>query len=233
MASGKGAKSRKGAKRKAADDLQTYGQSKGKRPKLAKETKGSNGDALVTHALLSQYYPRLQTLRDYLLCRLPKSSRLRRKKISSIGRQAEPRGIPSDIEHLVCRALDTTLVGTFGEQESAESDNRWEEFISFSQRGDESYVTLSEGLAGSAYFQSEVRTCSFLSRSNNHLTDNLDSRLCRMAFILQVPKRRRLAEAHSLRWLSEDGSGQSGQPGQSHSHPRPHLYLPEPSCVST
>lgn len=115
------------------------------------------------HALLSRLYPHLSTLREYVLTKLPPSSRLRRKKIASVGRQdARPENNPpySDIEVAVGRLLDTTLVG-FYDKPPAKPDNRWEQWASFSQRGDESYVTLADGSAGALFSQREVR-CAFV-----------------------------------------------------------------------
>lgn len=113
----------------------------------------------VRHTLLSRLYPHLSTLREYVLTKLPPSSRLRRKKIASVGRQdvgPENSRPCSDIEVAVGRLLDTTLVG-FYDTPPAKSDNRWEQWANFSQRGDESYVTLADGSAGALFSQREVR----------------------------------------------------------------------------
>lgn len=98
----------------------------------------------VSRSLLEQAFPYLQTLREHLLTRLPKSSRLRRKKILALTIQKAS----NEIEHSVASVLDTTLVGLRQPQEtSAEpeaADVRWEKFMGFSQRGDESYVSISD-----------------------------------------------------------------------------------------
>jgi len=56
------------------------------------------------------------------------------------------------------RLLDNTLVASRHEPEAEKDvELRWAQWLSFSQRGDESCVTLSDGLNGSIYSQSEVR----------------------------------------------------------------------------
>jgi telomerase reverse transcriptase len=60
--------------------------------------------------------------------------------------------------------LDSTLVARRHHappSNDAEADpdasHRWDQWVAFSQKGDESYVTLSDGLRGSVYSMSEVR----------------------------------------------------------------------------
>jgi hypothetical protein len=127
---------------------------------LNKKAKGSHTTkthaGAAGHRLLSQLYPNLQTLREYVLAKLPASSRLRRKKITSVGLQDHAGGkTVTEAELAVARLLDCTLVG-HGGQPDATPDKRWEQWTSFSQKGDESYVTLADGSAGGTYSQSEV-----------------------------------------------------------------------------
>jgi len=115
-------------------------------------------DGAVKHTLLSQYYPRLRTLRAYVLEKLPSSSRLRRRKISSVG---SPRDTTvTDAETQLCRLLDSTLVGSHAEGQpragTLEVDGRWQKWLDFSQTGDESYVSLSDGVSAAYCSQSEV-----------------------------------------------------------------------------
>ncbi|KAG7138103.1 hypothetical protein HYQ46_008379 [Verticillium longisporum] len=113
----------------------------------------------VKHALLRQYYPEIVSLRHYLISKLPSASRLRRKKIASIGSE-EPRSsvdFRGDLERQLCHLLDTTVVGLQHSQLPAADDNvRREEWTKFSQRGDESYVTLSGGLSDALFSQAEI-----------------------------------------------------------------------------
>ena len=150
----------RGAKRKREDDRPCGDGSEGRRP--AKQQKGATprGPDLAKHALLSQYYPSLQTLRAYVLAKLPKSSRLRRRKISTLGVSHE-RDV-SEAEAELGRFLDSTLVGTFEapltglQSKAGGDDSRWGKWVDFSQKGDESYVTLSDGVSGAYSTQSVV-----------------------------------------------------------------------------
>lgn len=125
----------------------------------------------VKHALLAQYYPTILTLRQYVLCSLPASSKIRRKKISAVSKPdhyvAENTGAgvqesekdPDDIHASVARLLDTTLVGTHGNPSpfgGEKSDSRLQRWIDYSQKGDDSHVTLSDGAAGAVHCQTEV-----------------------------------------------------------------------------
>lgn len=64
----------------------------------------------------------------------------------------------TETEVAIGRFLDSTLVTGAGETRPSEPDDRWEKWVSFSQRGDESYVTLSDGPSGALFSQSEVRS---------------------------------------------------------------------------
>ncbi|KAH8199578.1 hypothetical protein TruAng_006275 [Truncatella angustata] len=124
-----------------------------------KKTRSSELDANnslgIKHAVLSQYYIKVLTLRDYVLLKLPATSRIRRKKLASVGLENSTTAVVPTIEKTVGALLDNTLVG-LTEQSNHASENRWEQWTSFTQRGDESYITLSDGLAGAAFSQSEV-----------------------------------------------------------------------------
>ncbi|KAI5927818.1 hypothetical protein F4810DRAFT_284831 [Camillea tinctor] len=86
----------------------------------------------VRHAVLNQFYPNVLTLRNYAISRLPASSRIRRRKIAAVG--------------VVTKSSDPP----------PSEDKRWEGWKSFSQKGDESYVTLSNGVAGFAESQALI-----------------------------------------------------------------------------
>ncbi|KAK1527644.1 telomerase reverse transcriptase [Colletotrichum costaricense] len=126
-------------------------QSEGKKSKLI-QIKGQ-----VRHTLLQQHYDVVQTLRGYLLSKLPGSSRLRRKKIAALGKdQARWARIQDhDIGPELSSLLDTTLVCT-QHRPKAQADSRWEQWRSFSQKADDSVVSLSGGLAQATSSQSEI-----------------------------------------------------------------------------
>lgn len=111
----------------------------------------------VRHTFLQQHYDVVQTLRGYLLSKLPGSSRLRRKKIAALGKDQAPwaRIQDHDIIPELASLLDTTLVCTQHHPE-AQVDSRWEQWRSFSQKADDSIVSLSGGLAQATSSQSEI-----------------------------------------------------------------------------
>ncbi|KAF7562172.1 hypothetical protein G7046_g1967 [Stylonectria norvegica] len=119
-----------------------------------KKQKRPSSEKPVRRDLLETCYSRVTTLREHVLSKLPSSSRLRRKKITSLG-QGEDIG---EVEARLVRLLDTSLI-CIGESRPQQDnlDTRWEQWLSFSQKGDESYVTISDGIAGSIYSQSEWR----------------------------------------------------------------------------
>jgi len=139
-------------------------------PKRAKSSPNNqvqqDTKSIVKHALLAQYYPEVITLREYAIARLPQSSKIRRRKIASVGSQSLcPEKTCTEEELALGDLLDTTLVGCRDSTGAhidrsgstvTKPDYRWEQWISFSQRGDESYVTLSDGVKGSYFSQSEV-----------------------------------------------------------------------------
>lgn len=109
----------------------------------------------IKHAVLSQYFFRILTLRDYVLQSLPSTSKVRRKTLASIGLQmsADAEGI--NTEHSVGSLLDTTLVG-LAQHPAGEPNNHQHQGTNWTQTADESYITLSGGLAESSFSQSEV-----------------------------------------------------------------------------
>ncbi|EGO53691.1 hypothetical protein NEUTE1DRAFT_19417, partial [Neurospora tetrasperma FGSC 2508] len=132
----------------------------------------------ITQALLSIYYPQTLTLRQYALSKLPKTSRIRRKKIAALGLSSSfpspsPAPAPASekpsaaqaLEQALGTLLDTTLVCSHDPPDitskKEKSDYRWEQWVGFSQggggtKGDESHVTLSDGLKGAMYSQSDI-----------------------------------------------------------------------------
>ena len=96
--------------------------------------------APVKHPTLSLYYPNIFTLRDYLLSKLPVTSKVRRRKIASV--------LPStaDVDHTdgktstlhqdrrcLSKILDSTLVCTVHEQTPQVGTSRIKDLEAFSQ----------------------------------------------------------------------------------------------------
>lgn len=126
-----------------------------KRKKDSSQTEGKDRGR-IQHPVLSHYYPQIQTLRDYIIAQLPSSSRLRRRKVAAVGVVDNPSGAPqSDVERSLGTLLDTTLVGISTPKTEGDSSSM-DGWKNFSQRGDESYVTLSNGIAGFAESQAVI-----------------------------------------------------------------------------
>lgn len=118
---------------------------------VSKKQAVSGNDTPVRRHLLQRCYASVATLREHVLSRLPRSSRLRRRKIASIGAGEDV----GETEAALARLLDASLV-CGSEYEGETRETRWQQWLSFSQKGDESNVTISGGVAGSIFCQSEV-----------------------------------------------------------------------------
>ncbi|PVH78811.1 hypothetical protein DL98DRAFT_236130 [Cadophora sp. DSE1049] len=115
-----------------------------KRQKLS-----SNSDPVVKDALLTRYYPQVLSLREYLLSKLPNASKVRRKKILSIGKKPDEK-----TEQELARFLDQTLVGVSRSKEVSQ-DERWKQWTSFSQKADDS-VSFANLSGVGTYSQTEI-----------------------------------------------------------------------------
>ncbi|KAL2857858.1 hypothetical protein BJY01DRAFT_116291 [Aspergillus pseudoustus] len=83
--------------------------------------------AEISHPVISQYYRQVVTLRQYILQRVPQSSKARRRRIAAVSSDDAP---PiSNLAHL----LDTTLVGVWTELPLAYSEERRRDFIAYTQ----------------------------------------------------------------------------------------------------
>lgn len=115
-------------------------------------------EGAVKRHLLTQSYTSVLTLREYALLRLPSGSRLRRKKIKFLGHGDDT----TDIEKRISSFLDSTLICSCNAI-SQDDDATFEQWLSFSQKGDDSHVTLSSGIPDAANTQSEVCSSSRFS----------------------------------------------------------------------
>lgn len=87
------------------------------------------------HAVLSSYFPTLLSLREYILKSLPSPSRLRRKKISEIGKSAGEYSTLAQ-ELSLGKLLDNTLVGTYREVRPLTEINQrdtWKQYLAYAQ----------------------------------------------------------------------------------------------------
>ncbi|RCI15533.1 hypothetical protein L249_3433 [Ophiocordyceps polyrhachis-furcata BCC 54312] len=107
--------------------------------------------APVQRDLLQQQFPTVQSLRAHLICKLPISSRLRRKKIALLGVRNGCREIEADL----ARVLDSVLVCS-PTISRVPDDGVYQQFLSFSQRTDDSNVSLSKGLSDASQVQADI-----------------------------------------------------------------------------
>lgn len=181
----------RGVKRKREEN----GPSDRKRP-------GSAHVSPVRRDLLQQYYPKVQTLRDHVISKLPGSSRLRRKKIASLGGRKDRDTVESTLAHV----LDTTLVCS-SESPPSTGESAFQQFLSFSQQGDESYVSLSDGVSASTEAQSEVCCCHTLCSCPYSSSRAIDCRLRCMATLSKGAESFDVAQASPVRWIPQRGQG--------------------------
>ncbi|KAG5950238.1 hypothetical protein E4U53_005346 [Claviceps sorghi] len=105
----------------------------------------------VKRDLLTQVYTTVLTLREYALLKLPSVSRLRRKKLKFLGRGDNT----TDVERRISSFLDSTLVCSRNAIHQ-NNDSTLEQWLSFSQTGDDSRVTLSGGTTNAESTQAEL-----------------------------------------------------------------------------
>lgn len=168
-------------KRRPGKDVGT-GPSGSGRP-VKQQRKGIAGNlqpaGAVKHALLAKYYPIILTLRQYVLDSLPASSKIRRKKVSAVGKADQAAAEDAhtgaqdseddlgNIRASLARLLDTTLVATRtypSAFEEAQPDGRFQKRVEYPQKADDSSMTLSGGVAGAVHCQSEVGSLDFCHR---------------------------------------------------------------------
>lgn len=133
----------------------------------SKKLKTPSPGSLVKRDLLRHHYPRVQTLREYLIAKLPSSSRIRRRKLASLGLQLDC----AETEIRLSRLLDSCLVCS-SNSSITKDPARWEQWISFSQRADESYITLSGGISGAIYSQCEVCSAVYSRHTSDCRTED-------------------------------------------------------------
>lgn len=75
----------------------------------------------IHHDVLSSFYPRVCTLRNYLLDALPTTSRIRRRKLTAFGK------------HDPLSVLDTCLVGVSRQPSLSVKESRKVDFVTFTQ----------------------------------------------------------------------------------------------------
>jgi telomerase reverse transcriptase len=107
-------------------------------------------DSVIKQAVLAQYYVKVLSLREYLLSKLPASSKMRRKKILSSGLKSQ-----GQEEDHFAHFLDQTLVGVLNQKHISE-DERLQQWTTFSQHIDTSDSNVGNTSALGHFSQSEV-----------------------------------------------------------------------------
>ncbi|KFY15261.1 hypothetical protein V491_05723 [Pseudogymnoascus sp. VKM F-3775] len=125
---------------------------------------------VVQQSLLSQFYPEVLTLREYLLVKLPSNSRVRRKKVLSAGRRGlvhDDRNIPTTVnaDSILGKFLDSTLVGI--PRHTPQGDQRETRWHSFTNQADASELEVTTTLLDLGHSQSEIVDFAVWLLSNN------------------------------------------------------------------
>lgn len=107
----------------------------------SKRIKTCSPAATITHPTLSLYYPRILTLRHYILSQLPATSKTRRRKFTNLSHEAtETSGGNGDTEDeastMLAKLLDRTLICRKANEHRVPFETREQGFRTFSQRND-------------------------------------------------------------------------------------------------
>ncbi|KAG6228390.1 hypothetical protein E4U26_001037 [Claviceps purpurea] len=122
----------------------------------------------VKRHLLTEAYATVLTLREYALHKLPSSSRLRRKKLKLLGRGENA----TNAERKISYFLDSTLICSCNAVTVCQGkDATLEQWLSFSQNGDDSRVTISGGTPTAEHTQAELLL--LLGKSGQQIMLNL------------------------------------------------------------
>lgn len=141
--------------------------------KRRKDSGGGRAVSIHEHPVLSRYYPRLVTLRQYLLEQLPASSKARRRRITGLGRDPKAKTDHSlgqsdpdsgDNVRQIVDLLDSTLVGILQQPSPAITQDRQRDFAAFTQSQERSILCTDTGPTSA---QSEVRRCLKRTRMQN------------------------------------------------------------------
>ncbi len=160
-----------GRKRKRPEaDADAAGTAGHRRPKQPR-TCGPQESAVGRPALLARYFPKIESLRAYVLARLPASSKIRRKKIASLG-QGEP--ACADEQRRLSRLLDSTLVAVREDAQAQQTAGRWASWLACSEQAGQSHVSVAGGPPGARGGQSKVRC----PQSGREREDGTDAHVC-------------------------------------------------------
>lgn len=195
-----------------------------KRCKTGEDAAASVG---VTHPTLSLYYPQTLTLRDYVLSKLPATSKTRKRKISALGKRVR-NGKPHTSDETqddagadLVKLLDRTLVCRRHGQSTAVANTRGQDFRVFSQRNEgvdessllEGGTPQSEVGLPTVYIQCSTfilhlgwafNQCSHYSLSPHKAERYSDRRFRNLVTFSPHPSEFPQTTAHALPWIPKD-----------------------------
>lgn len=108
----------------------------------------------TAHPVIARYYREVLTLRHYLLRQLPTSSKLRRRRIASLGSSTAPEHGQPEPQPLA-DLLDATLVGVLKQPSPKVDSERQRDYRAFTQSQSRSILVSTD--TGPTSPQSEVR----------------------------------------------------------------------------
>lgn len=109
-------------------------------------------EPVVKSAVLGRYYTQVFTLREYLLSKLPVTSKIRRRKILAVGRSRKSVGEDEDV---LADHLDQVLVGVLNHGDIS-PEERLQQRTAFSQRVDTSDSNIGNTSILGGFSQVEV-----------------------------------------------------------------------------
>lgn len=150
---------------------------------IKKHQKTPATSVTIHHPVLSAYYRRVVTLRQFLLEELPSSSKARRRRITSAGKRDENKESDPNSSTAAstqgsteggidfAQFLDSTLVGLLNTPSPAELEARHREYAIFSQSEERSLLGTDTGPCS---HQSEVRQspATITCTRSNHTLDS-------------------------------------------------------------
>ncbi|KAI9683334.1 MAG: hypothetical protein M1829_005404 [Trizodia sp. TS-e1964] len=120
-------------KRRRAQSPTPHARKRAKHADKLATAPGSSKGGVLEHSVLLSYFPRVLTLREYLLSKLPASSKSRRRKILSLGPADKGTGKCLETGELA-KLLDTALIGIARDAQEEDGQARRKELLHFSQK---------------------------------------------------------------------------------------------------
>lgn len=115
---------------------------------------------VVGDAILKRYYPKVLTLRAYLLSKLPKKSKVRQRKLACLGydEYKSEDGNAYGMVQCLAEHLDKVVIGV-QDCASTSDTTRQQQWLAFSQRMNTSEPVEPSGASFIEFSQSDVSVC--------------------------------------------------------------------------